>query len=109
MLIQGFHEIGDRLLAVRKKRGLTQMQVAELAGVADRTYADIERGTANMRIDTLQRICKALRITPDEILTESSTNLMLKQEELLQRLNTCSEKERQTALSLLDVYLHSLE
>ena len=109
MLIQDFRTIGNRLLAVRKRRGLTQMEVAELAGVADRTYADIERGTANMRIDTLQRICKALRITPDEILTQDSNSLVAKQEELLHRLENCSEKDRETALSLLDVYLRSLE
>ena len=85
------------------------MEVAELAGVADRTYADIERGTANMRIDTLQRICKALHITPDEILTKKANSLLAKQEELFHRLENCSEKDRETALSLLDVYLRSLD
>ena len=40
--------------------GLTQMEVAEAAGLSDRTYADIERGTVNMQVETVLRICKAL-------------------------------------------------
>ena len=39
MLIQDFRMIGNRLLAIRKRAGLTQAEVAELAGLADRTNA----------------------------------------------------------------------
>ena len=56
MLIFDRRTIGNRLLAMRKKRGLTQAEVAELAGLSDRTYADIERGTVNMRLETLLHI-----------------------------------------------------
>ena len=62
MLIYDFREIGNRLLAFRKKAGLTQIEVAEAAGLSDRTYADIERGSVNMRIETILRICDALHI-----------------------------------------------
>lgn len=76
--------------------------------MADRTYADIERGSVNMRIETILRICDALHITPDETLTGEETALTRRQEELLERLNACPEKERDTALQLLEVYLKSL-
>lgn len=66
MLISDLRVIGNNLLAVRKKLGMTQMEVAEAAGLADRTYADIERGSVNMRLETILRICQALHITPDE-------------------------------------------
>ena len=62
MLIFDLTEMGNKLLLIRKKAGLTQAEVAELAGLSDRTYADIERGTANMRIQTLLLICKSLNI-----------------------------------------------
>ena len=60
MLIHDFQAIGNKLLTIRKKVGLTQAEVAEAAGLADRTYADIERGFVNMRIETILRICDAL-------------------------------------------------
>lgn len=102
------HEIGNKLLAIRKKTGLTQAEVAELAGISDRTYADIERGTVNMRVETLLQICRALHITPDEVLTEESASVNVRQEDLLARLDTCPPKEKETALQLLSVYLKSL-
>lgn len=109
MLIYDFRTIGNRLLAIRRRQGLTQAEVAEAAGLADRTYADIERGTVNMRLETILRICQALHITPDEILTQERSAIAVRQEELIARLNACSEKDRDTALQLLEVYLRSLD
>lgn len=109
MLIYNFTTIGNKLYSLRKRMGMTQAEVAEAAGVADRTYADIERGTVNMRVETVLKICETLHITPDEILTEDSTSPAIKQEELWQRLNSCSPKDKETALKLLSVYLESLE
>ena len=108
MLIFDTREIGNKLLFVRKKAGLTQAEVAEAAGLSDRTYADIERGSVNMKIETVLHICDALHVTPDEILTEENPSLLNKENELLERLNNCSPKEKETALNLLSVYLKSL-
>lgn len=108
MLIFDTRAIGNKLLEIRKKRGLTQIEVAEMAGLADRTYADIERGSTNMRIETALRICDALKITPDEILTSDSSSLTLRREELLALLDKCSVKEQETALNILSAYLNSI-
>lgn len=108
MLITDFREIGNKLYAFRKRAGMTQAEVAEAAGLSDRTYADIERGTVNMRIETILRICNVLHITPDEVLTEDAPSLSSKQAEILERLSTCSPKDKATALALLDVFFKSL-
>ena len=109
MLVLDTREIGNKLLAIRKKTGMTQAEVAELAELSNRAYADIERGTSNMRVDTVLKICNALHITPDEILTISDSGYSAQQEELLQRLNNCNAKDKETALQLLSVFLKSLE
>lgn len=108
MLILDLHTIGNKLLNIRKRTGMTQAEVAEVAGLSDRTYADIERGTVNMRAETLLRICQVFHITPDEIFTENNTTLSVRQEELFHRLNNCSPKEKETALNILFAYLQSL-
>ena len=108
MLVFDFELIGDKLHAYRKKAGLTQSEVAVLAGLSDRTYADIERGSVNMRIETVLRICKALQITPDSILVEENLSFQDQQQALLDRLSSCTPRERETALRLLSVYLDSL-
>ena len=104
MLLFDLRKIGNQLLAIRKRSGLTQSEVAEAAGLSDRTYADIERGTVNMRIETILRICEALHITPDELLTEETNSLAYQQQELWNRLSACQPKDRETALQLLSVY-----
>lgn len=109
MLISDFRIIGNRLLAFRKRSGMTQMEVAEAAELSDRTYADIERGTANMRLETLMRICRVLRITPDELLTENPTDLSVREEEVLSRLKGYPQKVRKAAYDLIEVYLNSLD
>lgn len=106
MVFSNAREIGNRLLAIRKRVGMTQAEVAEAAG---RTYADIERGSVNMRVETILRICSVLHITPDEILTRSDTQPDEQQEEILARLNACRPKERETALRLLNTYLKALD
>lgn len=109
MLLLDTREIGNRLLAIRKKYGMTQNEVAEASGLSNRTYADIERGSVKMRVDTIIHICNALHITPDEILTVRTDEMTQQQEEILERLNACSPKDKETALKLLSVYLKSLE
>lgn len=109
MLIFDFRKIGNKLLIFRKKAGLTQAEVAEEAGLSDRTYAEIERGTVNMRIETILRICSVLHITPDMILTEENISFSAQEQELVERLNHCGPKTKETVLQLLAVYLNSIE
>ena len=91
MLIFNFTSIGNKLHTLRRQKSMTQAEVAEKSGLSDRTYADIERGSVNMRLETLLRICNTLNVTPDEILTETSDNTrFLTCEELWDRLSKCS-------------------
>ncbi len=109
MLVFDFIAIGNKLYDIRKKMGMTQIEVAVAAGLSERTYADIERGTVNMRIETILRICKVLHITPDVILTENERLQSKKQEEIWQQLLALPPKEKETALSLLSIYMDSLK
>ena len=107
MLISDLNAIGNHLYHIRKSKGLTQSEVAELAELSDRTYADIERGSVSMRVDTLIKICNALQITPNDIIVVDNTPT-LTQEDLTTMLNHCSASQQETAMSLLQVYLRSL-
>ena len=104
MLVFDFHVIGNNLCLLRKKSGMTQAEVAEKAGISDRTYADIERGSVNLRIETFLRICKVLRASPNEILTSEQP---VQTEDIINLLNSATGREREIALKLLEVYLQS--
>ncbi len=40
----------------RKAHGLTQVELAELAGVGTRFVSEVERGKETLRLDTLRRV-----------------------------------------------------
>lgn len=108
MLVSDMRVVGNKLLNARKKLGLTQAQVAEKAGLSDRTYADIERGNANMRAETLLHICCALKITPDDLFTEEKNDAQIGLNDLIVKLESCTPKEQETALKILSAYLESI-
>ena len=98
MLIFSLHTIGNRLLSFRKQAGMTQAVVAEAAALSDRTYADIERGSVNMRLVTLLKICEALRITPNDLLTDNPPQTERAQQSVSARFATCTDLQKHTAL-----------
>lgn len=107
MLILDLKIIGNKLYELRTQKLLSRADVAERAELSERTYADIERGSVNMRLDTLLKICGALNITPDQILTREAQE-PLSEAYLLEAINRCTEREQQTVFKLLKVYIDSL-
>lgn len=107
MLIFDLKHIGNNLYEIRTKKLLSRLDVAEKADLSDRTYADIERGNVNMRIETFLKICNALNITPNDILTIEQ-EVDCSAEHISTSIKNCSEKEKQTALGLLNLYINSL-
>lgn len=108
MIVENIGAIGGKLYAIRKKCGLTQAQLAEAAGLSNNTYAEIERGVVNTSIESILQLCRALHITPDEILTDHPAQATAREEDILARLQACSPKDKETALQLLDTFLRSL-
>ena len=58
--------LGQRLEAVRRRRVMTQAEVAQAAGVALITVTRLENdtGTGNPRPDTVRRLARALGVEP---------------------------------------------
>lgn len=50
----------EELRRLRKKAGLSQRELAKLAGVSQSLIAKIERGEINPRVNTLEKILKAI-------------------------------------------------
>lgn len=105
MLIKEKNQIGRKLYEIRKKCGLTQFDVAEKASLSDRTYADIERGHVNMRVDTLLKICDVLHITPNDILTKKDLDSTIDLNTLIKDIDSCSTNDKQFIIDTLNNFL----
>jgi HTH-type transcriptional regulator / antitoxin HipB len=55
-------KIGDIIKSTRKKAGLSQKELADLAGVGKTTVFDIENGKETVRFANIRRICGVLNI-----------------------------------------------
>lgn len=61
-------EVGRNLERARKKKGLTQIEVAVEAGLNPSYYGKIERGLVNPSLEKLYKIIKSLGVRSSDIL-----------------------------------------
>ncbi len=59
--------LGMRIKTLRKKRGWTQVEMAEMVGIDRSFLADVERGKRNISILNLELIAKGLRISLSQL------------------------------------------
>lgn len=60
--------VGKRIKMWRKKRNMTQQQLADLIG-SDRQYVwNIENGKVNLTLDYIDKIAKALQVSQNEFI-----------------------------------------
>lgn len=91
--------IGSRIKALRKARGLTQVQLAKGIGVDQSTVSDIERG-AGFSADTLQALCEALETSSGYIM-RGGREADLYDAELLALFHRLTEEDRATLLKAM--------
>lgn len=55
--------VGDNCARIRKARGYTQEQLAELSGLTQQYLSDLERGKRNPTVVTVYEIAQALGVS----------------------------------------------
>ena len=64
---QFYIELGNRLRVKREKSELTQVEVAEAAGISRTSLTNIEGGRQRILVDQLAIICSKLNTTMDDV------------------------------------------
>jgi transcriptional regulator with XRE-family HTH domain len=59
--------LGDRIRTLRKKRGWTQVEMAEKVGIDRSFLADVERGKRNVSILNLDLMAKGLKVSLSQL------------------------------------------
>ncbi len=60
--------LADNIKAIRTARGLSQQQIAKVAGIPRATWTNLESGAANPTLTVLVKVASALEIRLDELL-----------------------------------------
>lgn len=95
------YEIGSRIRKYRENKGLSQKDLADLIGVSNSRISNWEQGINRPNADIVADICKALNISPSELLdVQLSTDVLSEQERKV--INAYRDKpELQQAVNIL--------
>lgn len=69
--MSGSSDIGMRLRELRKKRGLTQRELASMVNVSFMTMRRWEASEHSPRIEEIKKLARALNVTEGELLSDS--------------------------------------
>lgn len=106
---QQLQEIGARLKQARLEKNLTQAQLAEAADISVSFLSNLETGRQAMNIKTMATLLDILNISADWLLgnsTDSANHAAAL--EIEKELSSCTPKERDTILRLVQLMKKSI-
>jgi transcriptional regulator with XRE-family HTH domain len=99
-------EFPQRLAALRKQRGFSQKQLAEIVGVHYTQIRRYEAGTSQPTLDVLRALAKTLRVSADVLLFDESERPLSEDFHAhLEALSQLDPEERRVAKEVLDALL----
>jgi len=101
--------IGERIRMVRKRRGLSQILLAEKIEKSPAYVSYIEGGVKGMSLDTFLEIANVLNATADELLADNLVNTVkVSNHEFAALLSDCSEYETKILFDVITATKASL-
>ena len=97
---------GARLRAIRKERGYTQEQLAELTKLSTRHIAGIEKGEANPSFEVLYTITTVLGVSFDVICNPADEQVEREIQEITGLYRACPEQGRRLILASIRAMVH---
>ena len=100
-------DIGNRIRKARLSRHITQQQLAEAADISLSFLSNIENGRQCMNIRTFIAISEALNVSADWLIHDTPPTSHIA-EEIEKELTSCTPKEREAILNLVQQMKQSL-
>lgn len=100
-------DMGNRLSISRRKAGLTQERLGEMAGLSTKMISPAENGHKAMRPENIVKICDCLAISTDYLLKGTDTTLGFLVEK--GRLDSLSAKQRSALEHIVEDFFAAFE
>lgn len=98
--------VGLRLKRRRKQLGWSRSYVAEQIGIVEKYYADIERGTCGMSIETMLALAQLYRFSLDEFIYGPKET---QEGDLAEQLSRLSPHEKEYCTELVYLFLKGIK
>jgi len=103
-------QLGRQIKALRRKKGWRQEDVQGITGFSSRYLGRIERGSVNLTLGTLLRLCKIFELELPQLFgfmdTEKETSP--EREELIARLNSILQTNDPEELRKLRIFIEEI-
>ena len=99
--------LSSKIRFLRKQRGLTQEQLAEMVELQPNTISYIETGRGFMTVENVEKVAEALKVHPSELYITADLTSKEHQELkeiILEKLNKFDTKELLFFAKYLDLY-----
>lgn len=102
--------MGDRIRESRKKKGLTQEQLAEVLDVTPYYMGELERGNKSPSLDLFIKLVEVLDVSADYLLRDIvSVGNVYGDTKLSRKLGSLTPKQRAAVEALIDTYINYLD
>ncbi len=95
--------INSNIRALRQKQGLTQEIFSEKIGISLQGLSNIERNKYQPTAETIDKICKAFNITPQELLIMNSDASQDIINNIVTLLNQCPQKKLKKIYEIVSI------
>lgn len=97
--------IGSKLKVLRKQRGFTQKQLAELTDISPSFLTDIEKERSNPSFDKLKKLCSVLKVSPNYFIDhpddDNNSELFNNIQSLMENVKCWNEEDQKELYSYL--------
>lgn len=105
-----FVSLGERIAALRREHGVTQVQLAEALGVSQQTMQSYEVGRRRIPVSALPAVARTLSVSLDELFGEGSKGSGKRGpaprfQERLERLVQLPRNQQRLVMDMLDAAL----
>ena len=101
--------MGRKIREARLKKGYTQQTLSEKADIGEMYLSEIERGIKMPSINLFIKLITALDVSADYVLRdEVPTGKEFVYDEITQKLEGLTPKQRKAAADILDAYIRNL-
>jgi len=103
-------QIGRRIKALRENKGWRQEDVQDKTGFSSRYLGRIERGSVNLTLDTLLRLCEIFELELNELFrfVDSQKETSLQREQLIVKVNAALRSDDPERLRKLKVFIDEI-
>lgn len=101
--------VGARLTKRRKQMGISREYIASKIGIVEKYYADIERGTCGMSIETMMALAKFYDLSLDEFIYGAEKQPELDENFLSEQIRSLSPQVKECCAELVCLFVKGIK